>query len=252
MRIRCRQCEGTASTVLATVAAGLLVVIGSSCSRGWSDLREQMVRDQVEGRGVRDQTVVRAMRRVPRHLFIGEEVRERAYDDLALPIGAGQNTPTPYVIALMTELLEVGAGDRVLEVGTGCGYHSAVLAAIGAEVYTIEIQPGLCRTAEDTLGALGYNTVTVRCGNGLDGWPEAAPFDAILVTGAHERVPDQLIGQLVDGGNMVIPVGDFYQQIEVITRAGDGVRKRSVIPVRFKALEDRAVAEEGKGRRGES
>jgi protein-L-isoaspartate(D-aspartate) O-methyltransferase len=198
-----------------------------------------MVEEQIEGRGVRDPLVVKAVREVPRHLFLAEDEQQYAYQDRALPIGFGQKTPEPYVVALMSELLGVGPGSKVLEIGTGCGYHTAILAAMGAEVYSIEIQPQLCLGASSLLQRLGYHSIQVRCGNGLLGWPEEAPFNAIVVTGAHQQLPEPLLEQLADNGCMVIPVGEFYQEIKVITRSGDKLAERSVIPVRFRQLDDR-------------
>jgi len=206
---------------------------GSKESPDWKALRERMVRDQIEARGVRDPKVLEAMRAVPREKFVPENVQRYAYEDGPLPIEDGQTISQPYIVALMTELLEVGSGDKVLEIGTGSGYQSAVLAAMGVEVFTIEIRPLLCRTARERLRKLGYDSVHVRCGDGYGGWPEAAPFDGIIVTAAPERVPDPLLDQLKVGGHMVIPVGAFYQELKVITRSESGYEERSVVPVRF-------------------
>jgi protein-L-isoaspartate(D-aspartate) O-methyltransferase len=219
-------------------AVVLLIALGS-CQRAWIDLRRQMVEEQIEGRGVRDTQVVRAVSEVPRHLFLAEELQQYAYQDRALSIGFGQKTPEPYVVALMSELLGLRPGDKVLEIGTGCGYHTAILAAMGAEVYSIEIQPQLCHGAQSLLHGLGYSSIQVRCGNGLLGWPEEAPFNAIVVTGAYQQVPEPLLEQLADNGCMVIPVGEFYQEIKVIRRNGDRLAEQSVIPVRFRQLDDR-------------
>ncbi len=199
----------------------------------WTALRAEMVRRQIEARGVGDPAVLAAVRSVPRHLFIPETDRERAYEDSPQSIGDGQTISQPYIVALMTELLEVGPGARVLEIGTGSGYQAAVLAAMGVEVFSIEIRPVLCRTAARTLEELGYENVHVRCGDGYGGWPEEAPFDGIIATAAPERVPEPLLDQLIDGGRLVIPVGSFYQELKVITRNGDEYSERSVIPVRF-------------------
>jgi len=192
-----------------------------------------MVRTQVEARGVRDPRVLAAMRSVPRDRFVPAEYRAEAYRDSPLPIGDGQTISQPYIVALMTELLDVGPGEKVLEIGTGSGYQAAVLAAMGVEVYTIEIRRSLCERAELLLGELGYDSVHVRCGDGYGGWPDAAPFDGIVVTAAPERLPEPLLSQLRDGAHMVIPVGAFYQELRVVTRSGDGFEERSVIPVRF-------------------
>ena len=200
----------------------------------WAALREEMVTTQIAARGVRDAGVLAAMRTVPRHLFVPVDVRPEAYADHPLPIGEGQTISQPYIVGLMTELLEVKPGDRVLEVGTGSGYQAAVLAAMGCEVYTVEIRAPLAHEAEKRLASLGVKHVHVRAGDGYAGWPEAAPFAGVIVTAAPERVPQPLLDQLKDGGRMVIPVGSFYQQLKVITRRGASeFPQRDVIPVRF-------------------
>ena len=200
----------------------------------WAKLRDDMVATQIAARGVRDTTVLTALRTVPRHLFVPPEVRAEAYADHPLPIGEGQTISQPYIVGLMTELLEVKPGDRVLEIGTGSGYQAAVLAALGCEVYTIEIRAALAHEADKRLVSLGYKNVHVRAGDGYAGWPDAAPFAGIVVTAAPERIPRPLLDQLAIGGHMVIPVGSFYQQLKVITRRGDkDFPESDVIPVRF-------------------
>jgi protein-L-isoaspartate(D-aspartate) O-methyltransferase len=199
----------------------------------WVELRETMVRTQIAARGVRDPNVLAAMRTVPRHLFVPEDVRPQAYADHPLPIGDGQTISQPYIVGLMSELLAVKPGDRVLEIGTGSGYQAAVLAAMGCQVYTIEIREALARSAADRLAALGYTSVQVRAGDGYAGWPEAAPFAGIIVTAAPERIPQPLVDQLAPGGRLVIPVGSFYQQLKVLTKEAGGLSQRDVIPVRF-------------------
>ncbi len=199
----------------------------------WAALRNRMVSEQIEARGVRDPRVLKSLRTVPRHEFVHEAWRDEAYRDSPLPIGDGQTISQPYIVAFMSELLEVGPGEKVLEIGTGSGYQAAVLGGMGVEVFTIEIRQGLCRKASETLERLGYRNVHVRCGDGYGGWPEQAPFDGIVVTAAPERVPEPLLEQLKEGGRMVIPVGAFYQELKVITRTQDGFQERSVIPVRF-------------------
>jgi protein-L-isoaspartate(D-aspartate) O-methyltransferase len=199
----------------------------------WSARRDQMVRSQIEARGVKDASVLASMRAVPRHRFVPEDYRDAAYHDSPLPIGEGQTISQPYIVALMTELLEVGPGSKVLEIGTGSGYQAAVLAEMGVEVYSIEIRQGLCERSRAVLEELGYGLAHVRCGDGYGGWPEEAPFDGVIVTAAPDRIPDPLLEQLADGARMVIPVGEFYQELKVITRSGRVFDERSVIPVRF-------------------
>jgi len=199
----------------------------------WQMQREKMVREQIEARGIKDPVVLESLRAVPRHLFVPEAVRDGAYQDSPLPIGDSQTISQPYIVALMTELLEVSPGSKVLEIGTGSGYQAAVLAAMGVDVYSIEIRTRLCERADRTLSELGYSSVHVRCGDGYGGWPEEAPFEGIIVTAAPEMVPDPLLEQLAPGAHLVIPVGDFYQELKVITRVDGGFEERSVIPVRF-------------------
>ena len=199
----------------------------------WQKLREDMVAAQIAARGVRDERVLQAMRTVPRHVFVPADVRMEAYDDHPLPIGEGQTISQPYIVGLMSELLEVGPGDRVLEIGTGSGYQAAVLAAMGCEVYSIEIREPLAAAARQRLESLRYGTVHIRAGDGYGGWSEAAPFAGIIVTAAPERVPEPLLDQLEVGGHLVIPVGSFYQQLKVFSRTEAGLAERDVIPVRF-------------------
>jgi len=195
--------------------------------------RERMVSEQIAARGVVDARVLAALGSVPRHAFVPASERAHAYEDRALSIGHGQTISQPYVVALMTELAAPRAGARVLEVGTGSGYQAAVLAELGAEVYSIEIVAPLARRAAATLAQLGYDRVRVRRGDGYRGWPEAAPFEAILVTAAAPQVPPALLAQLAPGGRLVIPVGDAEQQLEVHTRTAEGFEVRRVVPVRF-------------------
>jgi protein-L-isoaspartate(D-aspartate) O-methyltransferase len=206
---------------------------GAGDEARWARQREEMVRAQIVARGVRDERVLAAMRTVPRHLFVPEDLREQAYDDHPLPIGEGQTISQPYIVGLMSELLEVQFGAKVLEIGTGSGYQAAVLASMGCEVFTIEIRPSLAATAEQRLADLGLKGVHVRAGDGYGGWPEAAPFSGIIVTAAPERTPQPLLDQLATGGRLVIPVGSFYQQLKVYTREAQGLSERDVIPVRF-------------------
>ena len=197
--------------------------------------REAMVREQIAGRGVKNAAVLAAMRRVPRHEFMPENVRPLAYDDRPVPIGMGQTISQPYIVALMTELAAVGRGSRVLEIGTGSGYQAAVLAELGADVYSIEILAPLRERAVEILARLGYGQVKTRVGDGYLGWPEAAPFDAIIVTAAPARVPEPLKQQLKVGGRLVLPVGRFDQELEVITRTAVGFSEEERDPRALRA-----------------
>jgi protein-L-isoaspartate(D-aspartate) O-methyltransferase len=193
-----------------------------------------MVETQIVARGVRDPRVLAAMRKVPRHLFVEPAQRAQAYEDHPLPIPGNQTISQPYIVALMTELLELQPGERVLEIGTGSGYQSAVLGELAKEVYTMEIVPELARSAAERLKELHYTNITVREADGYGGWPEHAPFDAIIVTAAPERIPEPLIDQLAPGGVMVIPVGGFFQELKVFRKSGDGrVTEKDILPVRF-------------------
>jgi protein-L-isoaspartate(D-aspartate) O-methyltransferase len=202
--------------------------------------RDRMVDTQIAARGVKDACVLRAMREVPRERFVPEPLRAVAFADGPLAIGQGQTISQPYIVALMTELARPAPDQRVLEVGTGSGYQAAVLAACFREVYTIEILPELGRRAEALLKQLGIAHVHVRVGDGYDGWPEAAPFDAIVVTAAPDAIPQPLLDQLKVGGRLVIPVGTYDQELVVVTRTTNGFRRESVIPVRFVPMTGKA------------
>jgi protein-L-isoaspartate(D-aspartate) O-methyltransferase len=200
----------------------------------WNALREEMVRLQIERRGVRNPAVLRAMREVPRHLFVPEPMRRSAYEDHPLPIGHGQTISQPYIVAAMTEMLDPKPGHRVLEIGTGSGYQAAVLARLVSHVYTIEIVEPLGKQAQERLAALGYRNVTVRISDGYEGWPEEAPFDRIILTAAPPEVPQKLIDQLRNGGRLVAPVGAGWQELVVIDKDAKGnVRRRTEFPVMF-------------------
>ena len=205
--------------------------------------REAMVREQIEARGVRTAAVLQAMRKVPRQEFVPESARRAAYDDCPLPIGQGQTISQPYIVALMTELARLTPESRVLEVGTGSGYQAAVLAELAAEVYTIEIVPELAHRAEGDLVRLGYKNVHFRIGDGYRGWPELAPFDAIVVTAAPEKIPPPLLEQLKVGGRLVIPVGGYQQELKVVTRTAGGYREETSGSVRFVPMTGQARPE---------
>ena len=198
--------------------------------------RHRMVAEQLQApdRHITDARVLAAMSRVPRHEFVPERFHSQAYADNPLPIGHGQTISQPYIVAFMTECLALEPSDRVLEIGTGCGYQAAVLAELAAEVCTIEVIEPLARRAAVDLPRLGYTRVQVRLGDGYAGWPEAAPFDAIIVTCAPEAVPQPLVEQLADGGRMIVPVGPSSKQALVLLRKrGARVDRQTVLPVRF-------------------
>ncbi len=209
----------------------------------FSAAHERMVREQIESRGVRDARVLAAMRKVERHRFVPEALHHLAYSDQPLPIGHGQTISQPYIVAVMTEALELKPSDRVLEIGTGSGYQAAVLAELCREVYSIEIVEPLAKEAADRLLQLGYKNLKLRVGNGYRGWPEAAPFDAIIVTAAPPSLPQVLVDQLGEAGRLVAPVGTRFQELIRVRRTPKGIVQEDLIPVRFVPMvgEDQAV-----------
>jgi len=214
---------GPAATVQAVMAE----------DSAFAKARDAMVASQIVARGIRDPKTVAAMRLVPRHLFVPPALVSEAYDDHPLPIGHAQTISQPYIVAFMTEALGLKGGETVLEVGAGSGYQSAVLSRIAARVFGIEIVEPLAREAAARLARLGYANVEIRAGDGYAGWPEHAPFDAIMVTAAAPRVPEPLKEQLKDGGRLVLPVGDDVQELKIVTRHGSGFEERSVLGVTF-------------------
>lgn len=199
--------------------------------------RDRMVEAQIARRGIRDERVLAVMRKVPRHLFLPEDVRDYAYTDGPIRIGSGQTISQPYIVALMTELLDVQPQHKVLDVGTGSGYQAAILNELAAEVHTIERHPELADSAEQRLASLGYETIRVHTGDGTQGYVPCAPYDRIVVAAAAPGVPKPLLEQLKDGGRLVIPVGSrFSQRLEVWDRAGDDYQKESDIAVVFVPL----------------
>lgn len=219
--------------VLAACGRDPEIPAGMDAEAYYTELRIRMVAAQVEDRGVRDDRVLEALRKVPRHRFVPEPERLRAYEDYPLPIGFGQTISQPYIVGLMTELLSLKGTERVLEIGTGSGYQAAVLSGLAAEVYTIEIIPELAARADSTLREVGCRNVKVRAGDGYAGWPECAPFDAIIVTAAPERIPQALASQLRPGGRLVIPVGRETQELLLAVKSDRGLDIKSIIPVRF-------------------
>lgn len=211
----------------------LCVLLLYACREDYAKARKQMVEEQIEARGIKDSLVLAAMMKVPRHLFVPEMYRSQAYEDHPLPIGYGQTISQPYIVAYMTEALGLEGGEKVLEIGTGSGYQAAVLAEIADSVFTIEIIPELAESARERLKNLGYKNVFVLCGDGYRGWPEHAPFDAIIVTAAPDHIPEPLVEQLKVGGRMVIPVGRVYQELFLVVKTERGVERRPLLPVRF-------------------
>lgn len=199
--------------------------------------RERMVKHQIASKGVRDDRVLAAMRKVPRHRFVSEDARPYAYADSPIRIGSGQTISQPYIVALMTELLDVKPDHRVLDVGTGSGYQAAILGELAGEVHSIERHPDLAESARETLEALGYENIQVHVGDGTQGYEPTAPYDRIIVAAAGPSVPQALLDQLALGGRLVIPVGPRYsQRLEVWERTGDEFKKSTHIPVVFVPL----------------
>lgn len=195
-----------------------------------------MVEAQIRARGVSDEKVLSAMRKVPRHLFVPEELKPFAYGDEPLPIGEGQTISQPYIVAYMTEVLQLSGGEKVLEVGTGSGYQTAVLAEIVRQVFTIELLGVLSEKARALLQQLGYANISFKAGDGTQGWKEISPFDAIMVTAAALKVPRRLREQLAPKGRMIIPVGAGFQELFLVTREGGDFRMKKLLPVRFVPL----------------
>ncbi|MBN1695513.1 protein-L-isoaspartate(D-aspartate) O-methyltransferase [candidate division WOR-3 bacterium] len=211
----------------------LFLLISNPVKDVYEPSRQRMVEEQIIARGVNDSLVIDAIIKVKRHLFVPKTLTSSAYEDHPLPIGYGQTISQPYIVALMTELLEVEKTHKVLEVGTGSGYQAAVLALLADSVFSIEIISELAHSAEKRLDSLGYNNVTVKAGDGYKGWKEHAPFDGIIVTCAPDEVPALLLEQLDTGGRMVIPVGSYYQELLLITKDSTGITEKSIVPVRF-------------------
>jgi protein-L-isoaspartate(D-aspartate) O-methyltransferase len=224
-------------------------MIRSKSSSGSDELRvarEEMVHKQLESRGIRDPKVLAALRRVPRHRFVDAALQSRAYDDHALPIGAGQTISQPYMVALMTQALELQGGEKILEIGTGSGYQTAVLAEFSPRVFSIERDPELARAAASRLSALGYANAILKTGDGSLGWPEHAPFDRIIVTAGAPAIPPALLEQLADPGRLVVPVGDReLQTLEVVDLRDGKLSRRRLVECAFVPL----VGEEGWGGR---
>lgn len=225
------------------ILMGLFSVFSGMEAQNWVQLREKMVTEQLRSRDITSSNVLNAMREVPRHLFIPADYQQYAYEDRPLPIGYDQTISQPYIVAFMTEQIKPRPGMKVLEIGTGSGYQAAILAHLGCEVYTIELLPELSERASKLLKTLKYEPVHVKTGNGYEGWPEEAPFDAIIVTAAPEQMPPVLVEQLKDGGVMVIPVGPVnkLQYLKVVRKQDGKVTTQNLMPVRFVPMIDRDV-----------
>ena len=221
---------------LSGLCRGVLTDVSSTADQDWAVRREDMVRTQIRDRGITNPRVLAAMSAVPRHRFVPadrQDEQDRAYADGPAPIGYGQTISQPYIVAFMTDAIDPQPGDRVLEIGTGSGYQTAVLAEIVRDVYTIEFVPPLGERARQLLDALGYRNVHTRIGSGYDGWPEAAPFDKVVVTAAPDAMPSALVAQLAVGGLLVVPIGLGEQTLTVVHNTDHGLSARDVLPVRF-------------------
>lgn len=222
------------------VSGAVLIPAIEACTQDtFEKKRENMVRYQIEERGIKDMDVLRAMRKVERHLFVPVDVRTHAYEDRPLPIGYGQTISQPYIVAYMTEILNLEKQDKVLEIGTGSGYQAAILAEICDSVFTIEVVPELGTRAKNMLKVLGYDGVIVKIGDGYQGWEKYQPFDAIIVTCAPTHIPEKLTEQLREGGRMIIPVGERYvQELVLLEKSKGKLRRKNVLPVLFVPMVD--------------
>jgi protein-L-isoaspartate(D-aspartate) O-methyltransferase len=229
----CVSVRRQAGPAVLAAACVLLVAAAPPSDEEMTMKREQMVEKQMERRGITDPRVLKALRAVERHRFVPQAAQEEAYEDYPLAIGFGQTISQPYIVALMTESIEPQPGDRVLEIGTGSGYQAAVLSLLVKDVYSIEIVKDLGEAAAERLEQLGYGNVHVLIGDGYLGWPEHAPFDAIIVTAAPPEIPKALVEQLAEGGRMVIPVGTSYQELLLVEKKDGKVTKRVITVVRF-------------------
>jgi len=211
-----------------------ILLTSTVTAQDYEVLREVMVKNQIQKRGIRNPGVLQAMRDTPRHLFVPEAMRKSAYEDRPLPIGFGQTISQPYIVASMTDLLDIKPTDKVLEIGTGSGYQAAILAQVAARVFTIELVEPLAREAAERLRAMGYKNVTTRAGDGYQGWPEEAPFDKIIVTAAPPEMPPALLKQLKNGGRLIAPIGREWQELVLVDKDMNGrTREHSEYPVMF-------------------
>lgn len=221
--------------ILAVIPALVFICTSAAVEDAYKDKREFMIKHNIEGRGIRDKKVLEVMGKIPRHLFVDEHFKGKAYNDHPLPIGEGQTISQPYVVALMTEALKLRPSDRVLEIGTGSGYQAAVLAEIVKEVYTIEIRKGLAEKAEKRLRDMGYKNIKVKYADGYFGWEEYAPFDAIIITASANHIPAPLIRQLKEGGRLIIPLGStvYYQTLTIAKKNKGKLELEQITSVAF-------------------
>jgi len=236
---------GAMLLVSAVVSSAMTATASAQKADTFAAARQQMIAHDLKGRDITDPAVLQAMSTVPRHMFVRPALHSQAYADRPLPIGNGQTISQPYIVALMTQLLEVHPNDRVLEIGTGCGYQAGVLARLAAQIYTIEIVEELASGARKILTELGFQNIYVKTGDGFDGWPEKAPFDKIILTCAAKDIPPALITQLAEGGRIIAPLGSpgNVQQLMLATKTNGQLKRKQVLSVRFvpmtgKALED--------------
>lgn len=209
-------------------------VVGKNTQDNKYSMQKKLLIDEIRSQGVRDETVLKALEDVPRHLFVPQNFRDASYDNGPLPIGQGQTISQPYIVAYMTEALKLKRSDKVLEIGTGSGYQSAIIADLVDNVYSIEVLPELSKQAQKTFAEVGIDNVHLKIGDGYKGWPEEAPFDAIIVTAAPPEIPQALISQLADGGRLIAPVGgNDFQYLVLITRDSDKISRKKLLPVRF-------------------
>ncbi len=230
--------RGRAGSASATVPGGAMgIKVTDPAVRMFAGQRRKMVEEQLVDRGIRDLHILEAMNRVPRHLFVHESLQHRAYGDFPLPIGENQTISQPYIVAAMTEALKLTGQERILEIGTGSGYQTAILAERSAQVFTIERIRSIALKAQDLLDGLGYVNIVFKVFDGTYGWPDQAPFDAILITASTAEVPDMLLNQLGEGGRMVVPLGDLEKQkLTLITRSGGQTVRREIAPCKFVPL----------------
>ncbi len=211
----------------------MVLQCGGEQQHPWQKKAEAMVNEQIIGRGLQDSAIIAVMKQIPRHQFVPKRLQDYAYEDGPLPIGYGQTISQPYIVALMTDLLELNGNEKVLEIGTGSGYQAAVLAHLCDSVYTMEIIEPLCKKARERLEKMGYKNIVVICGDGYEGYPQAAPYDRIIITAAPVEIPKKLIEQLKIGGIMVLPVGAEHQMLQRVIKTEKGIEIEDIIPVRF-------------------